>query len=304
MLKGSRYSLAMTALFAIIFLLSSQLALAALHEHRPVCSPDGSRMIYMLKSEQTKGDWELYMLSFEDQVISRLTNHKGWDGYAVWSPDGTRIIYDRADAPGERNRPWIMDVEGRTKKPLGQHEGWLSVSDWSKDNRLLGFLELNGQRDLVMLDQNGNVKGKITETDQYSEHDAHFSPDGKKIAYASGTIEGNKTTLELIDLESGHKTILRSSIGRIYGINWSPDGEKIAFVDAPAGADDDADIFVYATADQSFKQVTDDPSWDHMPMFCDDSKILIFTSDRSGEERIYRVDTEPRLYLKVVPALK
>jgi Tol biopolymer transport system component len=292
------------ALVGMPLLLTTLHSVAALNEHRPVCSPDGSRMIYMLKSEQTKGDWELYMLKFDSQVISRLTNHKGWDGYAVWSPDGTKIVYDREDAPGEPNRPWIMDIEGRTRKPLGSHEGWLSVSDWSIDNRILGFHELNGQRDLVTLDQNGDVIEQITDTDKYSEHDAHFSPDGKQIAYANGSIEGGNTTLELIDLESGNKTTLRSSVGRIYGVSWSPDGEKIAFVDAPDGNDDDADIYVYTAADQNFKQVTDDPSWDHMPVFCNDSKILIFTSDRSGEERIYRVDTEPRPFIKVQPALK
>jgi len=297
-------SLATTILVAISLVFASQVAIAALNEHRPVCSPDGSKMIYMLKSEQTKDDWELYMLRFDDQVISRLTSHPGWDGYAVWSPDGTKIVYDREDAPGERKRPWIMDLDGRTSKPLGSHEGWLSVTDWSNENQLLGFLELNGQRDLVTLDQHGNIIKRVTMTDDYSEHDAHFSPDGKQIAYANGAIEGAETTLELLDLDSGSKKILRSSNGRIYGISWSPDGKKIAFVDAPEGDDGDADIFVYLTTDKSFKQVTTDPAWDHMPVFCHDNKILFFTSYRSGEERIYKVDTEPRAFIKVEPALK
>ncbi len=284
---------------AILFLLNSADALAARNEHRPVCSADGSRLIYMMQTRQTNDDWELYMLELDSQVHSRLTSHPGWDGYAVWSPDGTKIIFDREDSPGKQKRPWIMELEERAIRPLGKYEGWVSVTDWSADDRLLGFQELAGQRDLVLLDVAGNIVEKITDTVDQNEHDAHFSPDGKKIVYANGKVEGNETSLELIDLKDGSRTILRTSIGRIYGISWSPDGEKIAFVDTLDRNNDDVDIFTYTILDQSFRQVTDSPSLDHMPMFCNDSKTLFFTSFRTGEERIYRIDPDPRPFLKI-----
>lgn len=291
-------------LTVLLSLFSIPSVTAARNEHRPVCSPDGSTLIFMLQSERTKDDWELYKMDLDTNKQSRLTRHPGWDGYAVWSPDGTKIVFDREDEPGKQKRPWIMDLVGYTSKPLGSYEGWLSISDWSDDNRLLGFHELDGQRDLVVLDTDGNVVEKITSTDDQSEHDAHYSPDGKKIAFANGEIDGSETYLELIDLESSSKTTLRTSIGRIYGISWSSDGDKIAFVDAPGGDDDDADIFIYSIADQSFEQITDDPSWDHMPEFCIDSQTLFFTSYRSGEERIYRVNPYPTPFLKIERARK
>jgi len=253
----------------------------------------------MLQTKQTNDDWELYMLEIDSKVHSRLTSHPGWDGYAVWSPDGTKIIFDREDSPGKKKRPWIMELEERTIKPLGKYEGWVSITDWSTDNRLLGFQELGGQRDLLLLDVAGNIVEKITNTNDQNEHDAHFSPDAKRIVYANGNVNGSETSLELIDLEDGNRTILRNSIGNIYGISWSPDGEKIAFVDASDGDNDDTDIFTYSTRDQSFRQVTDDPSQNHMPMFCNDSKTLFFTSFKSGEERIYRIDPDPRPFLKI-----
>jgi Tol biopolymer transport system component len=239
------------------------------------------------------------MLDLNSQVHSRLTSHPGWDGYAVWSPDGTRIIFDREDSPGNPKRPWIMELDGKTSRPLGKYEGWVSITDWSGDDRLLGFQELGGQRDLVLLDVSGNVTEKITETLDQNEHDAHFSPDGKKIAYANYKVIGRESSLELIELENKSRTILRTSIGKIYGVSWSPDGEKIAFVDAPDGDNDATDIFTYNTRDQSFRQVTDDLPQDHMPMFCNDSKTLFFTSFKSGEERIYRIDPDPRPFLKI-----
>ena len=253
----------------------------------------------MLQSERTGGDWELYLMDVESQVQSRLTNHAGWDGYAVWSPEGKRIIFDREDAPDAGKRPWIMDLEKRISKPLGSFEGWLSISDWSKDGQLLGFHELAGQRDLVQVDLDGNIVKKITNTDSSNEHDAHFSPDESSIAYANGTLDGSQTSLEILNIETGEISVIKTSIGRIYGISWSPDGEKIAFVDAPGGDDDDADIFIYVPEDASIRQVTDDPAWDHMPEFCGSSQSLFFTSYRSGEERIYRIDPDPQPLLKI-----
>lgn len=285
--------------FALAFFLSCADVSAATNEHRPMCSADGSKMIFMMQTERTKDDWELYMLDFESQTRSRLTTHRGWDGYAVWSPDGNSIIFEREVSVDKPKRPWIMELDGRTSKPLGRYEGRVSVSDWSSDNRLLGFQELNGQRDLVMLNLAGNIVEKLTETPDYSEHDARFSPDGRKIAYANGELGVSKTSLEVLNLDDDSKTVLRTSIGRIYGISWSPDGDKIAFADSPGGDDDDADIFIYTIEDQSFKQVTDDPAWDHMPMFCENSQTLFFTSYRSGEEKIYQLNPDPKPFLKI-----
>jgi len=273
------------------------LAEAQHNEHRPVCSPDGSRIVYMLQSERTGNDWELYLLERDSQKRTRLTDHEGWDGYAVWSPDGNRIVFDRADGPEGRKSPWVMDLRDYSLAQLGEYEGWLSVSDWRADGTLLAFHELGGQRDLVLLDASGRITGKLTDTPGSSEHDAHFSPDGRRVAYAGGAPGGANTTLELLDLETREAKVLRTSPGRIYGIDWTPEGDRLAFVDAPGGEEDDADIFIYRLADHSVRRVTDDPAWDHMPEFCADSDVLLFTSYRSGEERIYRVDPDPALFL-------
>ena len=285
-------------------LLCSQHANAVMNEHRPVCSPDGSRLVYMLQSERTKNDWELYQLDFATQGRKRLTSHEGWDGYAVWSPDGRSIIFDREDTPGDQKQPWIMNMDDYTSKPFGNYQGWLSIGDWSADNRLLGFHELDGQRDLVLLDIDGNITKNLTNTAGHSEHDARFSPDGLKIAYANGVIDGAETSLELIDLTEGKKVVLRTSIGRIYGLSWSPDGQKIAFVDSPDGEGDDADIYIYDINEQSFEQLTDDPAQDHMPEYCGNNRKLFFTSYRSGEERIYQVDPDPGPFLSIERAQK
>jgi Tol biopolymer transport system component len=294
----SRMNISFVLSLCCVFL-SASLGAEVYNEHRPVCSPDGSRMVFMKQWLRTDGDWELYLVDMESQSQARLTAHPGWDGYPVWSPDGERIVFNRGDADGDNKQPWLMDMNSFETVPLGEYESWVSISDWPQAGKLLAFHDSGGQRDLVWLNEQGEMNGKLTDTRQFSEHDAHVSPDGKVVAYASETVGGGPTRLEIINLDSGDKSVLHESPGRIYGIDWSPDGQSIAFVDAPGGEEDDADIFLFHREDGRIERLTDNPAWDHMPEFCGDFHHLIFTSYRSGEERMYRMDPAPGPMLKI-----
>lgn len=268
--------------------------LAAMHttafaaEHRPVFSPDGSQIIFMAQSSETADDWELYSMTIDGRNLRRLTDHPGWDGYAVWSPDGNSIVFDQGDA-GEnpKKTPILMNLKTGKSRPFGSFEGWLSVNDWHGEN-LLAFWDNGGQRDLFLLDDAGTIIQRLTNTPDQSEHDAHFSPDGTKVAFASGPSAGDgRTTLEMLDLVSGERTALKSSTGRIYGLDWSPDSQFVAFTDAPGGEDDDADIFVHRLKTDETLQCTDDDAWDHMPVWSAEGTTILFTSYRSGTEHMY-----------------
>ena len=50
---------------------------------------------------------------------------------------------------------------------------------------------------------------------------------GKTIAFASGPAEGEGSWLGLLDVESGKRTRLHESEGRVYGLSWCPDGKTI-----------------------------------------------------------------------------
>lgn len=292
--------LAVVSLAAVFTLAFSNPALAERNVHRPVFSPDGSRIIFMSMSEQTGGDWELYLMDSDGRNLKRLTNHKGWDGYAVWSPDGSRIIFDRGDADGEKKRPFFLDLATGNLQPLGAYEGWLSISDWSNDgNTLLGFHETGGQRDLVLVNLDGSIARRLTGTPNQSEHDAHFSRDDTRVVFANGSVDGSGTSLEMLVLATEQRGIVHTSEGRIYGLSWSPAGTMIAYTDAPGGSEDDADIFLVTPGTSIVTQLTDDPAWDHMPVWHPDGRLLLFTSYRSGEERVYSLDPSSRHVLRV-----
>ncbi|WP_417463782.1 TolB family protein [Kordiimonas sp.] len=262
--------------------------------HRPVASPDGTSLIFMMQGDETGGDWELFQMPLEgDGRKIRLTHHQGWDGYAVFAPDGRHIVFDRSrDGSTENKAPHFLDLDTGNARQIVSPSGWLSVSGWREDS-LLAFWERDGQRDLYLLNLKGEIKEALTQTPDRSEHDAHFSPDGHSIAFASSPATGDgETTLETISLLTRERQVLHRSKGRIYGVAWAPDGSRLAFTDAPGGGDDDADVFVYDLASGKISACTTNDAWDHMPEWMPDGKKLLFTSYRSGKERIYLTDCE------------
>ena len=272
---------------------SAQAEAQEINEHRPVISPDGQVVVFMRQSDGTGGDWELFRTDASGRHVDRLTDSEGWDGYAVFSPDGERLVFDRGSKDGDAKQPYFLELATGEVRPLGTYEGWLSVSDWSEESGLLAFWERDGQRDLYLLDPQGGVVRPLTDTPALSEHDAHFSPDGAWIVLASGPADGEgKTSLDVMRSSGADRTTLVQSPDRIYGAAWSPGGDQIAFTDSPDG--ENGDVFLVEVADGRVERLTEDPAWDHMPVWGPDGDRLLFTSYRSGTERMYWLDLESR----------
>jgi Tol biopolymer transport system component len=259
-------------------------------EHRPVLSPDGTRVVFMGRSPETDGDWELFIAGVNGAPARRLTHSPGWDGYAVFSPDGTSVAFDRStEGTDDSKQPHVLTLDSGHVRMLGPFEGWLSVNDWSDDHGLLAFWERDGQRDLYLLDSAGRLVRQLTDTPEVSEHDAHFSPDGRWIVFASGPANGDGVTrLELIEPTGLERRVLAESPGRIYGGAWDPTGRKVAFTDAPDG--ENGDVYVVDVPTKRVTRLTEDPAWDHMPVWNATGERILFTSYRSGSERMYWLD--------------
>lgn len=259
-------------------------------DHRPVFSPDGRNIVFM-SSRNSKDwgngeDWELYLIRKDGSALQRLTKHRGWDGYAVWARDGKSIIFDREE-DGQKS-PYRYDFNtGKTTPFIVKKGVWASVTDWSPDGKtVVLFIEQNKKRDLYFADADGTNLRQVTRTPDQNEHDAHFSPDGKKLAFAV-TFEGG-SAFDIMDLKSGTITRQASSTQYLYALSWSPDGMKIVFADTPNDKPDgNAELFVLDVKTGSLEQVTHNDDYDHMPVWLPDGSGIMFTSYRSGREEIY-----------------
>ncbi len=196
------------------------------------------------------------------EFAERLTKHTDWHNYVnnggAISPDGSRVAFlsDRS----EYFDIWLLDIDAETTTRLlrGERSGGFEQLKW--------------------------LDARIS-----------WSPDGKKIAFASKA--GRFDAVNILDVHK-HKVVkrLRFDMDGVFNPTWSPDGNRIAFVGLKNGA---SDLYYYDLHSKSLTQVTNDLFSDDDPAWSADSKALFFTSDRQDSLRVS--DYPPALRIWQLP---
>jgi Tol biopolymer transport system component len=145
--------------------------------------------------------------------------------FAAVSPDGTRVIWEPQNRPGEL---WIASVGGTdsmrvtTGYPSVTRSGFLV---WSPNSQWFAFEQQDGENiDVYRADRDGRSVRNLTPSAGY-DSPTGISPDGKWLAFISFR-EPRGTYLTSVD-GTGARW-LTDVMGR--GTQWSPDGEQIVMV--------------------------------------------------------------------------
>jgi len=206
-------------------------------------------------SDRTKGtgvnnptaDEEIFIMNPDGTGIKQLTFNEVNDDDPTLSPDGTKVVYE---SDGIQNT-----------NPQGDREVYvMNARDGTgKKNLTNNGVEVNG----------GNA------VDDFSPN---FSLDGTKIAYTSvgeqsSNPEGDFEIYRMNTLDgSGKVNLTNNGTGVFdYAPDFSPDGTKIAYVNAGIQASDsqyDNEVYVMNASDGSGKKnLTDNGVDDYAPQF-------------------------------------
>jgi serine/threonine-protein kinase len=173
--------------------------------YAPRISPDGRR----LAVENREGQNDIWIYDWEADRTSRFTFDDVLETYPVWTPDGKRIVFarreqtrgglfwQRADGTGD-SQP--LTAIGKDAQPGTNFWSARPLSFHPSGKFLLFEDTADGQRSNIMIlpiegdDASGWKPGKPYSfvSTPFAETEAHFSPDGKWIAYQSdesGTYE-------------------------------------------------------------------------------------------------------------------
>ncbi len=168
----------------------------------------------------------------------RLVTEKGPSYLHGWSPDGKKLVYC-AQRDGEYDI-YEISVEGGEEKQLTDARGLDDGPEYSPDGRQIYF---NSDRTGLMriwgMNADGSGQRMISQGPPSADWFAHFSPDGKRIAYLSydKSVQGHPANkdvvIRLADADGSNPRVLVTLFGgqgTMNVPNWSPDSTRFAFV--------------------------------------------------------------------------
>jgi Tol biopolymer transport system component len=151
-------------------------------------SPDGSRVVATKRNQRT-GLANVWMFDVMRAMMSSpliLDTGQSQSMNAVWSPEGTRVVFSSNQHGNYDLFEKVVDAAAR-ERILLQNRFSKFASQWSTDGRLIVFHQnVDGHFDVWLLPADGSGKSvPYLETPAINEVQGQLSPDGRWMAYAS-----------------------------------------------------------------------------------------------------------------------
>lgn len=217
-------------------------------ERRPRISPDGTRVAYSQMDPATK--FERIVVRSVDQsqgihVTTRVTAHE--EG-PMWSPDGTRIAFERLGKE-EQCTLYVVQSMGGAESQIGPCGNFIvNYYDWSPDGKSLITSDQESAAagrglPLALLDLATGKKQVLAYQHANSDVDldAHYSPDGRLIAFRRGVVP--HSDIFLMSAGGGAVHQLTHLDASIFGYAWTPDSRGLVISTNPQGK-----VALYVTA--------------------------------------------------------
>jgi len=189
----------------------------------PQLSPDGRTVAL---TRRVSGNVDVWLSETARGVARRFTSDAAVDGWPVWSPDGSRIVFQSSRVHGGGVYDLFVKAVGTSGSEtllLGSPENE-NVWDWSPDSRFVLYSHRSRAtvRDLWALRLEGDKKPFAIVQTPSDEFGGTFSPDGGWIAYQS-----NETGRHEIYVQPfpgpGRSTLISTTGGS--SPRWRGDGE-------------------------------------------------------------------------------
>ncbi len=244
-------------------------------------------------------------------------------GAVQFSPDGSRLAYtvENNDQPGRPySQLWIMTVADGKSINLGEKTGgpeWSSTGDWiayhgsqgGNSGLMIAHPDGSGARFLAAMQGTNSPLPTTGKT-------VAWSPDAKRIAFVSGVPgpetadatgdpivitrylykpdadEGNshfndnrRLHIFVVELASGQIRQLTTGNHYEHSIEWSPNGEEIAFVSNREPNEDqffNYDLFTLRLSDGSIRRLTSTENAEYRPRWSPDGRTIAYQATKRG----------------------
>ena len=201
------------------------------------------------------GNAEIYVINADGGNLRRLTNNRHDDYSPSWSPDGKRIAFS-SDRDGHV-------IDGRPTSEIY-------------------VMEADGGNSQNLTNNPGN------------DRDPSWSPDGKRIAFASERDGNFNVEIYVMDNDGSNQQRLTNNPLDDQSPSWSPDGKRIVFSSQRAGHFETKfaithEIYVMDADGGNQQRLTENRKNDWFPSWSPDGERIAFASDRKGDLQNFEI---------------
>lgn len=242
-------------------------------------SPDGARIAYTVSNNDgpRRPYSQLWIMTVADGKSIRLATGKESSSGPEWSPDGQWIAYQ--GSAGDKSSLMIARPDGTGIKSLAALESTNSPLPttgkrlaWSPDSKSIAFVSAVPGPETAEATGDPMVIRRYLYKPDADEGNSHFNDNRRLHIFA-------------VDVATG--TVRQLTFGDHYehSIDWSPNGQKIAFVSNREPNEDqffNYDIFALNVASGAIRRLTATENAEYRPRWSPDGKTLVYQATRRG----------------------